>query len=104
MHRGMWVVLYITVFLSMATHTQALELNKPTALTSEAQVKVNNALAKSYASPDAQAAKKVAGDVRQDGCGNTRLGTITDTRASRVDTTTVVRGSVTVVNRNVRCR
>lgn len=103
MHRTIWFFTLIMVLLVTVMLSHAAEINKRPRLAPDAQVKVNRALAKSYAADSLGGAPKASGEGQQDGCGNTKIGTLTETRGTRVDNITVVRGDVITVSRNVRC-
>lgn len=78
----------------------AIEMNQRQGLGPTEQVKVGKALVQSYRTPSLPSVSRGASE----GCGNTKIGTITGTsRSSRVENIVAVRGDIITVNRNTRC-
>ena len=95
------------LFLSLAlitSNSDAAEANRRTHPSPQVQAKINNAMAGSYLYKNQNTLGKGYGDIGQDSCGSLQLGTIKHSRAARTDNTTVIRGDVININRNVRCR
>ncbi len=79
----------------------AIEMNQRQGLGPTEQTKVGKALVQSYRTPSLPSLSRGASE----GCGNTKIGTITGTsRSSRVENIVAVRGDMITVNRNTRCR
>lgn len=89
--------------LVLVTSLHAAEVNQRSYPPPNAQVKINNALAKGYAYSGGGSAGKVAKPAAGGGCGNTQIATSPPARAGRKDTIFVARGDVININRNVRC-
>lgn len=100
MKKQLW--LNVTLLLVVVTaHLHAAEVNQRQRPSPSTQVKVTNAIAKSYSYISDTHATQVG---QSDSCGNTLIGTIVGgVRANDVENTVVARGDIITVNRNVRC-
>lgn len=106
MHSPMRVLLHLMVLIGVVTAPlHAAQINDRRHLPPGVQVKINNALAKSYVFTSGTGANQVPQGAMPEECGDTRIGTIAGgTRAARIENTVVARGDVITINRHTRCR